>query len=120
MAQHAKDVARSRSGPVVDSSIFQVRLAHACFLYQRNHTSLVHGHNPLSDHHLLRPLVSAVIESKGQLKPASASLLAHQTKRRDRQACDKLLQRAHTLVVLYAVGLRFYFSVISVPRSYNI
>jgi hypothetical protein len=118
MAQDAKEVARSRSGPVVDSSIFQV---HVKFICQRNpHTSLIHRHNPLSDHHLLRPLVSAVINSKDQLEPASASLLAHQTKRRDRQVCDKLLQRAQTLIMLYAVGLRFYFSVISVPRSYNI
>jgi hypothetical protein len=62
MAQHAKEVARSRSGPVVDSSIFQV---HVEFMCQRNpHTSLIHRHNPLSDHHLLRPLVSAVINSK--------------------------------------------------------
>ena len=84
------------------------------------HTSLVHRHNPLSDHRLLRPLVSAVVNSKDQLERASASLLAHQTKRMDRQVCDKLLQRAQTSIMLYAAGFCFYFSVIPVARSYNL
>jgi hypothetical protein len=48
MAQLAKHLARSWSGPVVNSSLYQVREAHANSMCQGSHTSTLAGHDTLT------------------------------------------------------------------------
>lgn len=94
MAQHAKDVARSQSGPVVDSSIFRCgwRMLGSCVGATTPHSSTT----TIPSHAPLHRLVSAVTKERGPIEIASLSSLAHQTKSSDRQVRDKLIQWTQT------------------------